>query len=225
MSLYNPALQPSKNLLDLLDPAAARVNLGAASTAGDVFTGPVRLSATTFQINRTSDITTNFERVTAYWNGTTFDFAMTYAGTAAARPMRFVIDGNLRMMINTSITNGAIDIGGFSSGTVSAIGLRLSPTFTGSSGMQYVQSAAPTITQASTAGLAVYDANPTLTSKGSGSYFLYSGRVGGAQRWSVSDLGDMEFYNATAGIILKAPGGARWRVTIDDAGTLVRTAL
>lgn len=36
---------------------------------------------------------------------------------------------------------------------------------------------------------------------------------------------DYEITEATKGLILRSPGGARWRITIDDSGTLIRTAL
>ena len=36
---------------------------------------------------------------------------------------------------------------------------------------------------------------------------------------------DIEITDATKGIILRSPDGSRWRVTIDNAGTLVRTKL
>lgn len=36
---------------------------------------------------------------------------------------------------------------------------------------------------------------------------------------------DIEITDATKGLILKSPDGSRWRVTIDNAGTLVRTKL
>ena len=36
---------------------------------------------------------------------------------------------------------------------------------------------------------------------------------------------DVEVVDATKGIVLRSPDGSRWRVTIDNAGTLVRTKL
>lgn len=36
---------------------------------------------------------------------------------------------------------------------------------------------------------------------------------------------DVEITDATRGFILKSPDGSRWRVTIDNAGTLIRTKL
>lgn len=37
--------------------------------------------------------------------------------------------------------------------------------------------------------------------------------------------GDAEITDAQKGLILRSPNGSRWRVTIDDSGTLVRTLL
>lgn len=42
---------------------------------------------------------------------------------------------------------------------------------------------------------------------------------------NASASSDIEVTTATSGIILKSPNGTRWRITIDDTGTLVRTAL
>lgn len=36
---------------------------------------------------------------------------------------------------------------------------------------------------------------------------------------------DIEITDSTKGIILRSPNGARWRVTVDNSGTLVRTSL
>lgn len=36
---------------------------------------------------------------------------------------------------------------------------------------------------------------------------------------------DIEITDATKGVILRSPDGTRWRVTIDNAGTLTRTSL
>jgi len=36
---------------------------------------------------------------------------------------------------------------------------------------------------------------------------------------------DIEITTVGKGIILKSPNGVRWRITIDNSGTLVRTAL
>lgn len=36
---------------------------------------------------------------------------------------------------------------------------------------------------------------------------------------------DIEITDATRGLILRSPDGTRWRVTIDNAGTLTRTSL
>lgn len=36
---------------------------------------------------------------------------------------------------------------------------------------------------------------------------------------------DIEITNPLKGLILKSPNGTRWRVTIDNAGNLVRTAI
>lgn len=37
--------------------------------------------------------------------------------------------------------------------------------------------------------------------------------------------GDLEFQDAQHGIILQSPDGTRWRVTVDDTGTLDVTEL
>lgn len=42
---------------------------------------------------------------------------------------------------------------------------------------------------------------------------------------NVKTTGDVELTDATKGIILKSPNGARWRVTVSDSGTLVTTPL
>lgn len=42
---------------------------------------------------------------------------------------------------------------------------------------------------------------------------------------NASASSDIEVTTATSGIILKSPNGTRYRITIDDTGTLVRTAL
>lgn len=36
---------------------------------------------------------------------------------------------------------------------------------------------------------------------------------------------DIEITDATRGLILRAPNGTRWRVTVDNTGALVRTSL
>jgi hypothetical protein len=37
--------------------------------------------------------------------------------------------------------------------------------------------------------------------------------------------GDVEISDTTKGVILKSPNGARWRITIDNSGTLIRTSI
>lgn len=37
--------------------------------------------------------------------------------------------------------------------------------------------------------------------------------------------GDIEITDPAKGVVLRSPNGARWRVTIDNSGTLVRTSL
>lgn len=52
-------------------------------------------------------------------------------------------------------------------------------------------------------------------------------RVADAVERSASAVGDddIEITSSTAGLILTSPNGTRYRVTVDDAGTLVTTAL
>lgn len=37
--------------------------------------------------------------------------------------------------------------------------------------------------------------------------------------------GDIELMDPSKGVILRSPNGTRWRVTVDNSGTLVRTSL
>ena len=74
----------------------------------------------------------------------------------------------------------------------------------------------------------------TLASSGvaAGSYSFASVTVDEKGRVTQASSGnpyitntDIEITDATRGIILRSPDGTRWRVTIDNSGTMVRTAI
>ena len=74
----------------------------------------------------------------------------------------------------------------------------------------------------------------TLASSGvvSGSYSFATFTVDAKGRVTAASSGnpyatntDIEIADATMGLILKSPNGTRWRITIDDSGTLSRTSL
>ena len=52
------------------------------------------------------------------------------------------------------------------------------------------------------------------------------GRITAASNGNpASSTADIEITDASKGLILKSPNGTRWRITIDDSGTLTRTSL
>jgi len=59
------------------------------------------------------------------------------------------------------------------------------------------------------------------TLSGSNSYFSGSVNVTG----SITSSGDIEITDSSKGIILKSPGGARYRVTVDNSGNLTTTSI
>jgi hypothetical protein len=71
----------------------------------------------------------------------------------------------------------------------SSITALINGTISASSGVQYLQSIAPTINQSGTAGYTALLINPTETATGSGAKTLIDAQVGGASKFKVDNTG------------------------------------
>jgi hypothetical protein len=156
--------------------------------------------------------------------------------------------GNPLTVNGTATFTGKVIIGqsGLAYGNLSIVGLQNNPieTNASSTGIAGVFATIYNTSEAinSVAGIRLVTRNSAARvwdiyneSKGSGiGDLVFSGAASGttrgeslriAQNGQVSIAGDVEITGSIKGVILKSPNGARWRVTIDNTGTLIRTSI
>ena len=143
----------------------------------------------TLELYNTADQTTDYERMRAYYSGSTaaFTIAGESGGTGTTRPL--YLGNNSQLRANISSTSGLVSIYYPSTPTAGAIWFKVDGTQAAASGTQYGVQIANTINQTSTAGYTALLINPTETATGSGTKRLIDAQVGGSSKFSVSNTG------------------------------------
>lgn len=165
----------------------------------------------------TSDKTTNYERVRHYWSGNIYNIMSEAGGTGTRRVMYMsaLFSSTAGLKLNTSTVNGVLEATNTSS-TAGAINLKVSGTWTASSGVQYGTTIVPTVNQTSTAGYTALLVNPTETGVGSGSNLLADFQVGGTSKVSIKNDGVIfPVQAATASAPTYVKGGVYFDTTLN----------
>lgn len=165
----------------------------------------------------TSDQTTNYERVRHYWSGNIYNIMSEAGGTGTRRVMYMsaLSSSTAGLKLNTSTVNGVLEAVTTSS-TAGAINLKVSGTWTASSGVQYGTTIVPTVNQTSTAGYTALLVNPTETGVGSGSNLLADFQVGGTSKVSIKNDGVIfPVQAATASAPTYVKGGVYFDTTLN----------
>lgn len=163
------------------------------------------------QLYNTVDQTTNFERGKLFWSSNVLTLATDSGGAGANR----LVQIKAASVTFTVRSSGASNAGlyQFSNGTSAADGhgVRISGTYTPSSGRTVGLSVEPTLNQTGTAGYTALLVNPTETATGSGTKLLADFQVAGVSKVTVD----------TAGVITASAGTAAGSVvTVDGTQTL-----
>lgn len=146
------------------------------------------------ELFNTTDLVTNTERLRSYWSGNAAHIITDTQGTGTQRELRIgtfnsgVAQNTIRVFgsagtpfvrfTNAGSTNTSFVGWDFVNGTLSA-----------SSGTQTLMSLSATINQSGTAGYTSILVNITETATGSGTKNLLNLQVGGASRYSITNLG------------------------------------
>ena len=165
----------------------------------------------------TADQTTNYERVRHYWSGNIYNIMSEAGGTGTRRVMYMsaLSSSTAGLKLNTSTVNGVLEATNTSS-TAGAINLKVSGTWTASSGVQYGTTIVPTVNQTSTAGYTALLVNPTETGVGSGSNLLADFQVGGTSKVSIKNDGVIfPVQAATASAPTYVKGGVYFDTTLN----------
>jgi hypothetical protein len=183
-------------------------------------------TSTGIALYNTADQTTNYEGVRLYWSGDIAYLRTVSSGTGSLRNFN-IGNTNTNMLISSgqgSATVGAFSITRFMS-VDNATVLNVAGQSNNSSGIARAVLINPIINQSSTAGYTALLINPTETATGSGAKNLIDAQVGGVSKFKVDNAGDVEITDSTKGIILTSPDASRWRVTVDNTGSLTTTEI
>ncbi len=198
--------------------------LSNKTIAAPVLTGTTKVAQSgVLELYNTADQTTNYERVTAYWNGTTFTLASTAGGTGTARSMTFSTPvTSLTIARNNNAVNGMVQVSAPSSSAgVAQFGT--SGALTASSGLQNSINIAPSLNQSGTAGYAMLLINPTENATGSGTKRLIDAQVGGVSKFTVDNAGAVTGTSFSAGLTSTATAAGTTTLTSASTQTQVFT--
>lgn len=197
--------------------------------SGDTMTGElVMTSASTgLTMYNTADQTTNFERGSLRWSSNIFEMRVTSGGTGSIRQILLHANdastGSVQLFLTRS--SSPFILATHSNTGATRTVFQISGTSSASSGSYVSHAIQPTINQSGTASYTGMLVNITETGTGSGSKRLIDLQVGSTSKAFVANTGDVEITTTTAGVILKSPNGARWRITVDNLGLLTQTSL
>lgn len=207
--------------------AAHRTALGVGTADSPTFGGADFFTSTTTTLNVYNILSgDNFERLSFRWASNVARIGTAKGGTGSARDLVLETDGTERVRVSGD--GSALSI---------AVGTNRTLTINQADGLSTNGSI---ITTANVFANGVFSAQSTSTNSqftnrnglgitvkagttGTGG-FVGIGTTNPTSKLSVFS-GDIEAETIGNGIILKSPNGNRWRVTVDNTGALVTTAL
>lgn len=137
----------------------------------------------------TTDEVTNYERARMYWSSNVFRIATELGGTGNTRDLQILSGGRSLLVQGTSSANGAYQMTAGSTSSTSGEILKLSATFTATSGNNVGLDVAPVLNGSGTQGYTALLVNPTETTTGSGNKLLADFQVGGTSKVSIKNDG------------------------------------
>lgn len=187
-------------------------NLGLLST---VPTHSLTLGSTASGIAfyRTSDQTTNYERLGISWISNQITIGTESGGTGTGRDLVLRTPGSTNVsLFNAGSVDGYIRILNLKTISTSNVdGVVVSSNITSTSGVNNILRVSPTINQSGTGGYTAFVVNPTESAVGSGSKYLADFQVGSASKVSISNTGFVS--------ILGTSGVATHSLTLGSTGT------
>jgi hypothetical protein len=168
------------------------------STSSPTHTLTLPSTSTGIAIYKTSDQTTNFERLRKFWDGNQATIATEAGGTGTVRNLS-IGTANRRLVISdTASSSGYYQFGAGLGNTTNAVMAMFNPTLLASSTVSYGVAINPVVQETNTAGYTALLINPTETSTGSGAKLLIDAQVSGVSKFKVSNAGKV---TATGGIV------------------------
>ena len=137
----------------------------------------------------TTDEVTNYERARMYWSSNVFRIATELGGTGNTRDLQILSGGRSLLVQGASSANGAYQMTAGSTSSTSGEILKLSATFTATSGNNVGLDVAPVLNGSGTQGYTALLVNPTETTTGSGNKLLADFQVGGTSKVSIKNDG------------------------------------
>lgn len=172
------------------------VGMTVGSSATPTHTVTLPSTATGIALYNTSDQTTDYERVRAYWSGNIYTITTEKGGTGTNRTLRLgTIGATFYAEIHAGSANGIMQVTG-ATGNNTGIGLFVNPTFNTSALIATGLSIAPTLNQSSTAGYTALLINPTESTTGSGTKLLADFQVGGVRKGFINNAGSAYFVDS-----------------------------
>lgn len=164
----------------------------------------------------TTDEVTNYERARMYWSSNVFRIATELGGTGNTRDLQILSGGRSLLVQGASSANGAYQMTAGSTSSTSGEILKLSATFTATSGNNVGLDVAPVLNGSGTQGYTALLVNPTETTTGSGNKLLADFQVGGTSKVSIKNDGVIfPVQAATASAPTYVKGGIYFDTTLN----------